>query len=401
VPSPAASAAAAAAGAEAEDALQEQVLVAAFPDAPPEVHVASLDTRAGSLTLREASVLGRGEVSMGRKRTIELADVGSVDSQDGVVALLGLDSSILVQLHMESFEDQQTWANAIRTLLGGRGARRLSGGREGDEDDVCMLQARSQQLQNRIGTLEALGKRRDLHMQKMQKRVDGSMRMLAAVKDMCAQQRRALEAQKVAIMELRRELGDSPEGNEADRSSAVERPVETEPEAEAPAYASGEAGGGAEAVARDEAVAEAQEEIAAKTKQMLELLHQADEMQRALHQLQALQAETEAASTGPPQPSPTTARAVAPPQEALGKASTAPGTSAAALADGARKEVDDGDSEVVLSRLQQLQAEKERYEGMVRDSQQEHEDLLQRLSEMRSLMTALGIQDDGGDPGGD
>uniref|UniRef100_A0A7S4RDE8 Uncharacterized protein n=2 Tax=Alexandrium monilatum TaxID=311494 RepID=A0A7S4RDE8_9DINO len=124
-------------------------------------------------------------------------------------------------------------------------------------------------------------------------------------------------------------------------------------------------------------------------------------MQRALHQLQALQAETEAASTGPPQPSPTTARAVAPPQEALGKASTAPGTSAAALADGARKEVDDGDSEVVLSRLQQLQAEKERYEGMVRDSQQEHEDLLQRLTEMRSLMTALGIQDDGGDPGGD
>lgn len=344
---------AAAAVREADDALQEQVLVAAFPDESPEVHVASLDTQLGTLSLKEASVRGRGEVSMGPNRTIDLADVGSMDSEDGTVALLGHDHRILVQLHMESFEDQQTWANAIRALLTSRPTRNGAGGQEGGEEDLCMLQAKSQQLQNKIGVLEGVGKRREMHLQKMQKRVDGAMRMLAAVKDMCAQQRRVLEAQKVAIVELRQESGEpGGEPAEAARGSeqpnAAERPAEAEPEAEAE-----EASVEDQQHARD-IVAMGEEEIAAKTKQMLELLQQADEMQRV--------------ATASP--------------------------AAAAPAEGDDEE--GGDPTVVLRRLQELQAEKERYEGMVRESTQEHEDLLKRLSDMRSLMSALGMQDEGG-----
>merc|ERR1719277_193810 len=41
--------------------------------------------------------------------------------------------------------------------------------------------------------------------------------------------------------------------------------------------------------------------------------------------------------------------------------------------------------------LQGLLAEKEKFEGMLADSQTEHEDLLKRLNDMRSLMGALGM----------
>lgn len=340
---------------------------------------------------------------MGPNRCIEMADVGTMDSEDGVVALLGHDGSILVQLHMENSEDQQLWASAIRALLSSRrGAGNSAAGPEGEEDEVCMLQARSQQLQNRIGILEGLGKRRDLHLQKMQKRVDGAMRMLAAVKDMCAQQRRVLDAQKVAIAELRDESGEPMEdGGEGGRPTAVERSTQAEPEEEAEEVASEDAGQGAEPDARDPVEAMAEEEIAAKTRQMLELLQQADDMQKALHALQSLQSEAEAPSAAQSAPA-GTARAAPPVSasatlQAAAQATAPTATSATAPADGASEDSEEVDPEVVLQRLQQLQAEKQRYEGMVRDSQQEHEDLLKRLSDMRSLMASLGIPDDGQD----
>merc|ERR1719367_274012 len=71
-----------------------------------------------------------------------------------------------------------------------------------------MLQARSQQLQNRISSLEAMGKRRDVHLRQMIRRLDGAMQMLKAVEEMCSQQRRVLDAQNVAIMELKKERGE-------------------------------------------------------------------------------------------------------------------------------------------------------------------------------------------------
>uniref|UniRef100_A0A7S2F8I9 Uncharacterized protein n=1 Tax=Alexandrium andersonii TaxID=327968 RepID=A0A7S2F8I9_9DINO len=356
-------------------------MVAMFPNEAPEVHVASLEAQHGRLKLQEAQVQGRGEVSMGRSRTIDFADVASMDTEGGMLALLSHDGSILVQLHMENAEDQQTWANAIRAQLAPAGARAAAaGGANGEEDDVCMLQARSQQLQNRIGILEGIGHRRDLSLQKMQKRVDGAMRMLAAVKEMCSQQRRVLEAQKVAIAELCQELGEpvpsspvvAPDAEAGKRAAdgAGQRPAEAEPEAEA------------------EAVAE--EEIAAKTKQMLELLQQADEMQKALHDLQGLSAAAEAAQSAQ-------ASGAAAMASAASQTRGAPASAAAASAGNASDGSEDGDPELVHQRLQQLLSEKQKYEGMVRDSQQEHEDLLNKLNDMRHLMNALGIPEVDGD----
>jgi len=52
------------------------------------------------------------------------------------------------------------------------------------------------------------------------------------------------------------------------------------------------------------------------------------------------------------------------------------------------------DTEAVLNRLRSLEEEKRRFESMLSDSQSQHEDLLTRLSDMRSLMTALGLKEE-------
>merc|ERR1711920_75917 len=58
---------------------------------------------------------------------------------------------------------------------------------------------------------------------------------------------------------------------------------------------------------------------------------------------------------------------------------------------------DDEETEAVKNRLRGLESEKERYEGLLQDSQKEHEDLLKRLEGMRSMMTMLGMTPDDDD----
>merc|ERR1740117_1145656 len=53
------------------------------------------------------------------------------------------------------------------------------------------------------------------------------------------------------------------------------------------------------------------------------------------------------------------------------------------------------DEEAALERLQGLESEKQRFEGLLHDSQQEHQDLLEKLNSMRGLMSALGLQEEG------
>merc|ERR1712066_826744 len=78
-----------------------------------------------------------------------------------------------------------------------------------DDGDTQMLQARSRELQDRIKTLETISLRRDKQLQKMMSRQAGAMEMLAAVQDMCAQQKKVIEAQKTAIHERRTECGET------------------------------------------------------------------------------------------------------------------------------------------------------------------------------------------------
>merc|ERR1712014_342369 len=51
----------------------------------------------------------------------------------------------------------------------------------------------------------------------------------------------------------------------------------------------------------------------------------------------------------------------------------------------------DEDAKNVLARLRSLEAEKRQFEEELRSSQEEHETLLGRLTEMRTLMSALGV----------
>jgi len=56
-----------------------------------------------------------------------------------------------------------------------------------------------------------------------------------------------------------------------------------------------------------------------------------------------------------------------------------------------------GEEQAAIDRLASLESEKEKFEGMLAASQNEHDDLLQKLEDMRSLMSMLGMQPPGDD----
>merc|ERR1719272_1180272 len=87
-----------------------------------------------------------------------------------------------------------------------------------------LLQARSRQLQNKIGSLEAVNERRDKQLNKMVRRLDGAMQMLSAVQDMCKQQGNVIKAQKVSIVSLQHDLGFDMEAANGDAGARQASP---------------------------------------------------------------------------------------------------------------------------------------------------------------------------------
>lgn len=386
----------------------EQVLVAAFPDALPEVNVASLFPKKNQLLLREASVPSAGgDISLGSERRVDLSLAGSVEVSDGIVAILGRDRKLMVQMHLETEEEQATWAQALKLVIEqssaqrGEGARAVGGrqsparssapaspasqrkdareeqSKQDDEAELPTLRARSQQLQTRIGNLEAISERRDKQLQRLLKRLDGAMKMLDAVQDMCTQQRKVIDAQKVAIEELETDCGEDAE-DEKKEEEEVEQKMEAKDEEEDEEEASGDE------AARKRAVAEVEQEMAAKAEQMLALLKQADEMQRALQQLEALEAAGMLGEGSPSEKKQDAEDDDDDDEEAGAEA----GEEDDEQADG------DADTEAVLRRLLALEEEKSRFENMLASSQNEQQDLLERLESMRSLMSAVGMETD-------
>jgi len=388
----------------------EQVLVAAFPDALPEVNVASLFPKKNQLMLREASVSSAGgDVSLGSERCVDLSLAGFVDVSDGIVAILGRDRKLMVQMHLETEEEQATWAKALKLVIEkssaerGEGARAVGGrqsparssasaspasqrkdereeqSKQDDEAELPTLRSRSQQLQTRIGNLEAISERRDKQLQKLLKRLDGAMKMLDAVQDMCMQQRKVIDAQKVAIEELETDCGEANQSDEdAEDEKKEEDEVEQKMEAKDEEEDEEEDGQAADdEAARQRAVAEVEQEMADKAEQMLALLKQADEMQRALQQLEALEAAGMLGEGSPTEDA-----------EADDDDDEAGAEDDEEQADG------DADTEAVLKRLLALEEEKSRFENMLTSSQNEQQDLLERLESMRSLMSAVGMETD-------
>lgn len=403
--------------------LEQQVLVVAFPDTAPEVYIACADQERRGLLFCEAGVTSGGAVDLGSERLVPLTDIGSVRVDEGTLTILGHDHQMLVQMHFEEVEPHLVWAQGLRNVIGNNGnaaaaaAAPAGPDAEDDEDgsgEMHMLQARSRQLQNKIGTLEAVNERRDKQLNKMVKRLDGAMQMLEAVEGMCGQQRKVIYAQKTAIDELQRDLGmevqaESPEQGKqsspkASGGARVASPKATHsrgaPEADSEED-SPEAGGEGE---------EGEEEMAANAEKMMGLLAQAEQMQQMLQMLEArgadmgadLGSEDSGSPGGLPGPS-ALAASLAQLMKGvggLGGGQHAPPQDEDDDEDEEEEEdEDDEDDEPAganeaqaVERLQGLEAEKARFENMLQDSQSEHQDLLEKLNGMRSLMSALGMQ---------
>lgn len=362
---------------------REQVLVAARPGETPEVYLTCLDVAKKQLTFRKASVLDSGDVSLGSEWSIKLTDAGAVDVSNDIVAVLDPRGQLLAQLHLEDAEDLGAWVEGIKHCIptaggGGRaatgkvpsspGSRQNPPPTESDGDEEVLLKARSQQLQNKIGDLEAVGERRDKQLQKLMKRLDGAMQMLQAVQDMCDQQRKVIDAQQVAIQELRKEC-HGPDSGRFHLDQAEESPTSSGAQSPGPHVPPAPPATPA-VLERETEEEEDEEEQGDQAQQMMALLQQAMEMQKLMSGLEAL-----GATEGPSSPS-------------RGAGSAANG--AAVAAEGGEED----SVEAVLGRLQALQAEKEKFEGMLRDSQSEHEQLLERIVGMRALMEQLGIREE-------
>lgn len=339
--------------------------------------------------------MGNDDISFGRETVIHLADAAEVDViEKNALVVLGRDGSVLVQLQIDSPEDLRQWGEDLRSGIkvasraapdpGGKGSptgRQVGAASGPDTEDtdgeVHLLQARSRQLQTQIGQLEAANERRDQQLQKMISRLDGAMQMLVAVQDMCGQQRRVIVAQKVAIEELTREVGGEGEGQSVydEAARGGEAPGKKDQDtSRAPAAASATTGG--------EPDADNEEEMAAKSEKMFALLQRAELLQQALGELGAEAGDSEQAATAPPR------RAAAPAQ----KDRAAPARADAPSPDSPDPPDTEKAAEEAAERLESLEVEKLRFEGMLRDSQAEHDDLLQRLTDMRSLMSMLGVQ---------
>lgn len=257
-------------------------------------------------------------------------------------------------------------------------------------------------MQNRVGDLEAISDRRDKQLHKLLRRLDGAMQMLAAVQDMCEQQRKVILAQKVAITELKKECGDPDADGEKDgrnvnfsqhligqmnRNDNIVKKQEPTISAPTNSVSCNNDGG--------LSVAEAEAEVAAKTEQMLALLQQSDKMQRALQQLEAMGPQKNS-SLGTSPAGKTIPMTAATRQTSVNHSSEQAPAPTSSTQDAESAE----DDSVVLNRLHALEDEKQKYENMLRQSQQEHDDLVKKMNDMRSLMAALGVNDDIGSNSG-
>ncbi|CAK9117849.1 unnamed protein product [Durusdinium trenchii] len=183
-----------------------------------------------------------------------------------------------MELHMDDAEEVQDWAKALRlhtersvpkaspkavaspTSPSKDEVEELS---EQADEECSLLRAKSQKLQQRIATLETLSDRREKQMKRLLKRLDGAMQMLEALEDMCGQQRKVISAQQQAISALKEEgaVDDDEEEEEAETGDDSNR-----------------------------------EDMDLSEEKMMALLQQAQQMEQALKQIEAL---SKAGGAGP------------------------------------------------------------------------------------------------------
>jgi len=385
--------------ADSVDNFKEQVMLATLPDSNPDVHLVRLHIAAGVLRLRQACVSPAGGVSLEAEHSMPLGSVTLIPSGD-LSLTLQQENGQAVQLHFENQDDERSWTKALSDVKAAVGSphglsttatvdtRALAGVR----DDIPSLKARSAALQDRIGTLEALRERRDKQLEALTSRLEDALKMLGAVQDMCCQQKKVIDAQQTAIIELRRDAGLASD-DELISSAKPSHLITSEslagrPELDTPCMPCAQTKVPVAAVAHTPSVAEVAEslelDMPAEAEEMLKLLQQADEMQQALRQLQALSG---GACGGQPGHCSLLAQ-----QDS--SAEIAGRVQVQGEDEGHDETHEQDDNEQVLNRIRSLETEKERFEAMIRDSQNEHDELMQQLHGMRSLMSMLGIKEE-------
>lgn len=301
----------------------EQAMVVVFPQDDPKVCQVSFRRHVPLLILQAASI-DAGQMRFGERNSLDLRQAGSVVADGEKVSILsrttnGQQPHLMVELHMDDNAEIQAWTSALRQVMNSEGGPlnanakgSLKSSRPGsspssppskDEqkeiseqaDEECsLLRAKSQKLQQRITTLEALSDRREKQMKRLLKRLDGAMQMLEALEDMLEQQRKAISAQKVAISALKEEGAVDEEGEEEEEEEEEKDDIDAED---------------------------------VSPEKLMALFQQAEQMERALKQI-----------------------------EALGKAGLLEGAGG------------DGDVDAILSRLHALETEKADFERLVAQS---------------------------------
>lgn len=334
--------------------LLEQAMVVAFPQQDPKVCQVSFRVGVPMLFFQTAS-LETGQMRLGERKSLDLRKAGAAVSDEEKVSILskaraGQPPHLIVDLHIDDATEIGMWMKALHSVLKGmeatedenQGGDRLSpaGSQKQPtstlpsarsqassevEEECVLLRAKSQKLQQRIAGLEAISGRREKQMKKLLKRLDGAMQMLDALQDMCGQQRKVISAQQIAILALKDEgaIDEAEEGDNDDEVDEAEEEEDDEEEEEAEVPHGGARPFDPEAPGSEQ--------------QIMALLKQADEMERALRQIEAME------SAG-----------------ILNENSMQ-----------ADQEADQGESvEEILNRFNTLEKEKAKFEEMVRQAQQ-------------------------------
>lgn len=239
-------------------------MVVTFPQDDPKVCHVSFRLGVPLLMIQVASVDG-GRMTFGDRHSLDLRKAGSVVADEEKVSILSRAANghphLILELHMDNDEEIQAWTRALRNVLPKAKAPTSPPSKDEQEeiseqaDEECfLLRAKSQKLQQRITTLEAMSERREKQMKRLLKRLDGAMQMLEALEDMCGQQRKVISAQQLAISALKEE-------------GAVDDDEDEEEEEEEEEDTQGE---------------DVSEE------KLMALFQQAEQMERALKQIEAL-----------------------------------------------------------------------------------------------------------------
>jgi len=223
--------------------MESQVVNVVLPDGDVEVRLASLDTDAGSLVLRQVNLDDGGEVQIGGQAVVKLSSIGHV-SASGKVAYLragGPQGPVLLELHFDSASVAKAWAQALEVAKSddeaapaSPGANRTSpskassrtspaarsspankiGGKtampasaeETNKAAAKTLRELVKQQEEQVRLLQEITSRKDAQLLKMQERLEDALGMLSVGQDAYGKQQTLLTEQQQMVDRLKAQL---------------------------------------------------------------------------------------------------------------------------------------------------------------------------------------------------